>query len=102
MNAFPELLLALFLLAPLFFQAEKLIIWQQTFDYLFMAQVIYYTHANTFALFYKTIHLLLYRCIFCRIVVVGVGIVYTKIINYSTWLFEELVVTDLPKRSLSF
>ena len=92
MNAFPELLLALFLLAPLFFQAEKLIIWQQTFDYLFMAQVIYYTHANTFALFYKTIHLLLYRCIFCSIVVVGVGIVYTKIINYSTWLFEELVV----------
>ena len=64
MNAFPELLLALFLLAPLFFQAEKLIIWQQTFDYLFTAQVIYYTHANTFALFYKTIHLLLYRCLF--------------------------------------
>ena len=91
MNAFPELLLALFLLAPLFFQAEKLIIWQQTFDYLFMAQVIYYTHANTFALFYKTIHLLLYRCLFYGIVGVGVSIVY-QIINYSTWLFEQLVV----------
>ena len=93
MNAFPELLLALFLLAPLFFQAEKLIIWQQTFDYLFMAQVIYYTHANNFALFYKTIHLLLYRCLclFYGIVGVGVSIVY-QIINYSTWLFEQLVV----------
>ena len=50
MNAFPELLLALFLLAPLFFQAEKLIIWQQTFDYLFMAQVIYYTHSKYFCI----------------------------------------------------
>ena len=91
MNAFPELLLALFLLAPLFFQAEKLIIWQQTFDYLFMAQVIYYTLILLHCFTKQSIYCFI-GAFFCRIVFVGVGIVYTKIINYSTWLFEELVV----------